>query len=362
MTDARKDAFVVSGLSAISAVGHSAAISYTSVRAGLSRLGESPELKIRDAKGKLMNVTCAAVSGIADGQRRYLRHYRLAVRAFAEAMSHAKLDGHLLGETELFLALAEPNRPGMDDRVLTHLVPKMCTTLGLADLSPRTAVLQAGHAGIFNAVKAAAQRIASGHCQHVIIGAVDGYLDELTLTWLHDTGRLKTEDNPKGFVPGEASAFLVVEQLSTATARRGRALARLTGVGTTTEAANMYEKTPCAGVGLTDAIRAALAHADAATPLALVVCDLNGERYRANEWGMALTRGFGKTAPPLLWHPADCLGDCGAAAGALNLVFSTLALARHNVPEGDVMVWGSSDDGERGAALLATVTGFGQRH
>lgn len=362
MTDARKDPFVVSGVSAISSVGHSAAISYTSVRAGLSRLGESSELKIRGTKGKLMNVTCAAVSGIADGHRRYLRHYRLAVRTFAEALAHAMLDADLLDETELFLAVAEPERPGMDDRVLTQLVPRLCSTLGLADLSPRTAVLQAGHAGIFHAVQSAGQRIAAGHCKRAIVGAVDGYLDELTLTWLYDTGRLKTEDNPKGFVPGEASAFLVIERLSTATERRGRALARLTGLGIAFEPANLYAKTPCAGIGLTDAIRAALAHSDAATPLALVVCDLNGERERANEWGLAVTRGFGKIAPQLLWHPADCLGDCGAAAGALNLVFGTLALARQNVPEGEVLVWGSSDDGERGAALLATVNGFGQRH
>ena len=88
-----------------------------------------------------------------------------------------------------------------------------------------------------------------------------------------------------------------------------------------------------------------------------MVCDLNGERYRANEWGHALSRSFGASVPPeLVWHPADCLGDCGAAAGVLNVIFGTLALARRSVPDGEVLVWGSSDDGERGAALLTAVS------
>ena len=222
--------------------------------------------------------------------------------------------------------------------------------------SSHTTVSSTGHAGVFGAVQSAAHAIATRRWSRAIVGAVDGYLDEFTLEWLHDTGRLKTEDNPKGFVPGEAAAFVVLETLSAVQARAGKALARLVGVGNTIESNSIYDKSPCTGDGLTGAIRSALEAAGAASSLALVVCDLNGERYRANEWGFAMSRSFSAgSSPAVLWHPADCLGDCGAAAGVLNMVFGTLALARRCVTDGDVLVWGSSDDGERGAALLTAV-------
>ena len=354
---ALEDAIVVSGVAAVSPVGHSAAVSFTSVKAGLPRIGESTDLRIRDHKDRLIQVTCAAVTGITDGHRRYLRHFRMAVRAFAEVLDHAHLDDGLLNDTVLYLVLAEPERPGMDQRVETHLVRKIAQVLGLVDPSPHTTITKTGHAGVFEAVQAAAGAILTGRCSRAIIGAVDGYLDELTLSWLYDTGRLKTEENPKGFVPGEAAAFLVLERHSAVQARNAQALARLAGTGYAIESNSIYDKSPCTGNGLTGAIRSAVQGSDGST-LALIVCDLNGERYRANEWGLALLRSFGASAPPeLLWHPADCLGDCGAAAGALNVVFGALALARRSVPDGSVLVWGSSDDGERGAALLAAVPG-----
>jgi 3-oxoacyl-[acyl-carrier-protein] synthase-1 len=156
-------------------------------------------------------------------------------------------------------------------------------------------------------------------------------------------------------VPGEAAAFLVLERHSAVQKRNAQALAKLVGIGYAIESNSIYDKSPCTGDGLTSAIRSALEGLDGST-LTLVVCDLNGERYRATEWGLALPRSFGASAPPeLLWHPADCLGDCGAAAGALNVVFGALALARRSVADGSVLVWGSSDDGERGAALLTPI-------
>jgi 3-oxoacyl-[acyl-carrier-protein] synthase-1 len=261
----------------------------------------------------------------------------------------------LLNDTALYLVLAEPERPGMDQRVETDLVRKIARVLRLVDPSSHTTITKTGHAGVFDAVQAAAGAIVTGRCSRAIIGAVDGYLDELTLSWLYDTGRLKSEDNPKGFVPGEAAAFLVLERHSAVQKRNAQALAKLVGIGYAIESNSIYDKSPCTGDGLTSAIRSALEGLDGST-LTLVVCDLNGERYRANEWGLALPRSFGASAPPeLLWHPADCLGDCGAAAGALNVVFGALALARRSVADGSVLVWGSSDDGERGAALLTPI-------
>jgi 3-oxoacyl-[acyl-carrier-protein] synthase-1 len=297
-----------------------------------------------------MPVTCSSVTGVTDGHRGYLRQFRMAVRAFSAAIAGAGLDERLVGESTMHLVLAEPDRPGMDNRLEQEVVRKMTRVLGISDLSSRTSLTRTGHAGVFDAIQAATAMLAAGRARRVLVGGIDGYLDELTLEWLNDTGRLKTEANPKGFVPGEAAAFLVLEQDASVRERGGTAMARIAGAGTAMEANSVYEKTACTGDGLSTAIRSARQLAGM-LPLALTICDLNGERYRANEWGLAMSRAFDGPPPGLLWHPADSLGDCGAAAGVLNVAFGTLALTRRVIGDG-VLVWGSSDDGERGAAVL----------
>jgi 3-oxoacyl-[acyl-carrier-protein] synthase-1 len=347
------DPIVVSAVGMVSPVGHSAAVTFASVKAGLARIAESPELRIRDDRGKLMTVTCAAVTGITDGHRRYLRLFRLAVRALSQTLKSAALDHVDLDRATMHLVLAEPGRPGMDHRVEQDLARKMLLALGL-EAPLHTIVTTEGHAGIFEALGSAMSSIASGSTDRAIVGAVDGYLDELTLQWLKDTERLKSEDNPKGFVPGEAAGFLMLERQSAVAARGGRGLARLAGTGYALESHSIYDKTPSTGAGLTGAIRSALTASGEEPPLSLVVCDLNGERYRANEWGLVLSRAFeSNQAPESLWHPADCVGDCGAAAGILNTVVATLAVAQDRSRNDSALVWGASDDGQRGAAMLS---------
>ncbi len=346
------DPIVISAVGAVSPVGHSAPISYTSVRSGLSRMGVSPELRIRDARGKLMPVVCACATGVTDGHRRFLRLHRLAVRAWSEALAQARLQAQDLGHTHIYLCLAEPERPGMDDRALTELVRKSCQALGLPDLSARTAVGQHGQAGPLMALQTAARAVASGACAQAFVAGVDSYLDELTLQWLHDTGRLKTDDNAKGFVPGEAAAFLLVERLSAAQARHVQPLAQVLGVGSAMESQTIYDKKPSTGEALTQAIRAARQTVPAGRVPSLVCCDLNGERYRAQEWGLVLSRALGQDAPGTLWHAADCMGDTGAASGALHLILGAMALARQHAGGDAALVWAASDDGERGAVML----------
>jgi 3-oxoacyl-[acyl-carrier-protein] synthase-1 len=347
-----EDPIVVTGVGAVAATGHDAPTVFTSVKAGLARIGESSEIFIRDEKRRRLVVNCASAAGVTDGHRRFLRLYRLAVRAFGGAVAHSRLQEAALSSTQIHVALAEPARPGLDDRAESQLAVRISRAMGVDDLSSRTAVICAGHAGAFEALDRAVRAIAQRQCAHAIVGGVDTYLDELSLQWLFDSGRLKTERTNRGFVPGEAAAFVVIERESTATKRQAGRYARLQSVVNAFENHGFYESEPCTADGLTQSIRNALEAADQRAA-SLVICDLNGERHRAHEWGLAMSRCFpGGTMPEVLWHPADTLGDTGAASGALNLVLATLAVARGNA-SGSALVWGSSDDGERGAAVLS---------
>jgi 3-oxoacyl-[acyl-carrier-protein] synthase-1 len=86
---------------------------------------------------------------------------------------------------------------------------------------------------------------------------------------------------------------------------------------------------------------------------ALAICDLNGDRMRAMEWAMASLRAFGDlSGDQEIWHPADCIGDSGAASGALSLAWGAATLAREEAGANAVVAWGASDGPLRGAALL----------
>src|SRR5262249_30167051 len=148
--------------------------------------------------------------------------------------------------------------------------------------------------------------------------------------WLADINRLKTDHTVNGIIPGEGAAFVVLENRKAAMARGSSLLARLDGVATAMESHGIYAGMPCRGDGLTKTLQTTLA----AVPrhgidTSVVVCDLNGERYRALEWGLTLGRALGTVRrSPAVWHPAGSIGDAGAAAGAINLVFGAVAVSK----------------------------------
>ena len=56
-----------------------------------------------------------------------------------------------------------------------------------------------------------------------------------------------------------------------------------------------------------------------------------------------------------LEHPADCVGDAGAASGALMLALGALGLHDGDVA-GPCLIWCASDGPERAAATLHVVS------
>ena len=85
----------------------------------------------------------------------------------------------------------------------------------------------------------------------------------------------------------------------------------------------------------------------------MIINDLNGERWRFLEWGMADARALSGLPPNRrLWHPADCFGDIGAATGAAHLCLATRAFRRGYAVGQAILVCNTSDGGERAATLV----------
>src|SRR5215470_8054079 len=108
---------VVTAVGMVTPVGHTAIQSCASIKAGLSRITESPEFRVPGEKGHMVPLSCASVSGVTDGQRRFLRHYRMAVRAFTEAIGRGNLEVPDLVDGGIYLCICEPERVKIDSRI-----------------------------------------------------------------------------------------------------------------------------------------------------------------------------------------------------------------------------------------------------
>ena len=92
---------------------------------------------------------------------------------------------------------------------------------------------------------------------------------------------------------------------------------------------------------------------------AFFISDLNGETYRAHEWGGVLVR-LKETQGNLLdslqhWCPALGFGDTGAASGAVSVCVANAAFERGYAPALDAVILSAADDGQRSVMCLGVV-------
>lgn len=258
-----------------------------------------------------------------------------------------------LGRTGLYLGLG---RPAPADAPLTDRVSKAVAD-ALATPIPtlvETRVFAEGRAGTISALAAAVADLASGQVDHAVVGGVETKLDPARVVAAFDAGRLKTTEQPVGFMPGEASAWVLLEAPATTRARGLAPLALVSAPATALEERSRDAGGPAAGKALGDVVGAALAMAGA-DAIGSVWVDLNGETYRASDWAMAVVRarrhapsGLDKLALEL---PLAFVGDVGAAYPLLALAFATRAFVRGYAPGAVAIVCSSSDAGPRAAIV-----------
>ncbi len=217
-------------------------------------------------------------------------------------------------------------------------------------------VVRGGRAAGLAALTAASRELAAGTAPAALVGAVDSLIRPEVLRKLDRAGILPNADHG-GVIPGEAAAFVLLEPAeaspATGAACRLRAIALADEPTADTDDPNRAE-------GLTRALREILTQAGAVQIPPLAICDLNGNRYRAVEWAMAWPRVLRfQDADLVFWHPADCLGDTGAASGIVNLVWGMESLRKGYARHREVLVWGASDGPLRAAALIDRQNGEG---
>jgi len=273
------------------------------------------------------------------------RLVELAIPAASEAWTAARLADRAPRAIGLYL--------GVDDAENgRNVIDALTKHLGVTFAVERVDAL--GRAAALAAMHRAARHLREGRIDVALVGGIDSWVRAEAIERLVDTGRLRDDDHPQGIIPGEAAAFVVLE----ATPPTGvRPLAWLAGSGVAEEPTAGTEEAS-EGVGITQALRKALA-GTGIEAFPRVVCDLNGDRYRAMEWGYGLVRVLGGLQPAdggpasnEAWHPADCIGDTGAASGLVNLSWAVTAMRKGYGRSREGLVWGASDGVLRAATVL----------
>ncbi|WP_239014399.1 hypothetical protein [Archangium violaceum] len=130
--------------------------------------------------------------------------------------------------------------------------------------------------------------------------------------------------------------------------------ATVRAVATAREARLIHTDDINLGEGLTAAVGESLAPLSGTQArVENIHSDINGERYRSEEWGfVALRLGAAFHDASAVFTPVSSCGEVGAASGALNLVLCAQAWRRRYARGPRALLWGSSEAGLRAAALL----------
>ncbi len=349
---------VVTGIGMRTPAGNDAVQTASAVRAGVNRFSrwEAVGVTFDDEAGVIASFLPDDLGDLAWVEKAE----ELTPAPIHEALWQAKL--YDLVEARLsqprarvaaYVATPYPDRPGVSEeayRLFALQAREHCIAPAKAD---EVHLVPGEHVAGLLALARAADDLRAGKVDFAVVGAADSLLHSELLSSLAAEGRLKTPLRPSGLIPGEAAVVLVLERARDAARRGAPALGRLGAVAVDREETPLGPDQPIRAEGASRAVMAALEQNGGPARLHRAIVDLTGERWRALEWALVETRCLGELpAGWQLWHPADCLGDLGAAAGLANVALTLRAFARGYGGAGGVLVSAAAARGERAATCV----------
>jgi len=362
--DARR--VVVTGMGILSPVGNTLEAAWEALLAG--RSGTGPITRF-DAEG-FASTIAGEVRNFDPRDRlepkearRTDRFIQLAVAATQDALAHAELEitpenarrvGVLLGSALGGIETAERELRTLAERgpgrVSPFFIPMFLADMGSGYVSivtgakgPNFASLSAC-ASAAHALGEAAEIIRRGDADVMLAGGAEAPVTPGSVAGFCALGALSTRnDEPEsasrpfdstrdGFVIAEGAATLVLESLDHALRRGAPILAELTGYGATGDACHIVQPDP-EGAGAAEAMEIAIARAGLA-PSDIGYVNAHGTSTPLNDRleTVALKRVFGEEQVPPVSSTKALTGHLLGAAGAVEAVFTVLALTRGVLP------------------------------
>lgn len=259
----------------------------------------------------------------------------------------------------LYLVIPAETRAGVPHSLSAHLLEAI---QGRPFTFSDTRIVKGGHAAGVQAINSASlalQQNPQGRTQIAIVLAVDSWLHPDALAWLekedllHNAGRAckgARSPNPYGRVPGEAAAAVML-------CLAGPAWCKIEGAAAADEPVLRTDTRPCTGLAWTKATNEATATLSKAQKITHIFSDLNGEPYRADQFGFTILRLSDRLESHWQRHtPALVSGDVGSATALLHVALSAHLLRRvdRGQPSQHHLLLSSSDDHVRAALVLGS--------
>jgi 3-oxoacyl-[acyl-carrier-protein] synthase-1 len=251
--------------------------------------------------------------------------------------------------TPLLLCLAEIDRPGRSVPDDQTFFTELEDDLG-ARFHEQSRIISRGHVSVAEAIHHARTLLTDSKIQHVLVAGVDTLMSAMTLRHLEERHRLLTSVNSDGFIPGDAGAAFLLERAGASQA--AQLVCR--GVGFGVEEAHIDSEKPLRADALTTAIQAALHDAECSeSALKFKIVDAAGSQYYFKEASVAFSRiDRTKRTEFDIWHPADCVGEVGAAIGPIMIGVLKAAFEKGYAKGDDVLMHVGNDDGKRAALIF----------
>ncbi len=345
---------VIAGISMVTALGLDAVQTAANVRAGMAGFNELAwvDKAFKPFIGAFLpdDVLDPLSDRIAKARAltyRENRLLRLAGQPLKELITSIR---GRIGPLPVLLGMPENDRTfRLTDRdILAHL-PEQC---GLPIDASHSAVHFKGRASGLLAVHAACDALRAGMVETVVAGGTDTFKDLYTLGSLDMESRVSTTQNRDGFIPGEGAGFLLLTTRRNAKAKGWQVNAQIVASAQGFEKGHLGSKEPYQGEGLSATFALLLGSASAPKPVQAVYASFNGENHWAKEWGVTAIRQKAHLASDFdIEHPADCIGDTGAACGPIMAGMAAIGI-ESGYRRAPTAIFASSDHGERVAILL----------
>jgi len=349
-------AIVVSAIESNTPIGLTMEQTAAAIRAGVSGFkeypGYSPITHADDDSEDL--VTAASLESIADYTLERL--FELVTNPLTRMIESSGLNRKAISEGGLYFALPQKDVFFSKVNLKREFLDELKIRLALPASKEFGGVIT-GSTGVFTLIERASEKLRNGELSFCIIVAVDSFLLHGRLKHYDEGWRIISRRNPAGFIPGEGCVALLLETQEHAQGREASALLRIDGLGSGLEPNSILEEKSSTGSGLTGSIRAVNESIGNEQPWKWVLSDLNGERYKAYEWGITLTRLSQSIAKDhQLSLIADAIGDTGAATAAMQIGCVCEAFKRGYAPQEQALIIAGNDKGNRAAMAVSKIT------
>lgn len=360
----RRHRVVITGLGAITALGHNVEDNWTAVLAGNS--GSGP-LTLLDPEDHIAKAVCEVKEFDPEHHmdrkeaRRRDRYQQLATVAAREAMAQANIpvtedNSHRIGIimgtgvggirtlVEQGKVFVEKGLRRISPFAITMIMPNGAAGMLAIDygIHGPTTTITTACASASDAIGHAYRAIRSGDIDAALTGGSESIMATVALAGFERAGATSTKSrktpqpfdkNRDGMVVGEGAAMLVIESLEHALARGAKILAEIVGYGQTTDAFHITAPSQ-GGSGAARAIRIALNEAGL-RPKDIDYISAHGTATELNDLNetAAIKAALGEHAYSIgISSTKSMTGHVMGGTGAIESVFCTLAIRDQIMP------------------------------